>query len=431
MKTRSRLGVAGTLTGVSAALLVGCAGGSPSPASNSDGEISGTVTGIWDASVKASMEPVVEAFEKEYPDVTVDINYQGGDIAGLVNTQLQAGTAPDILISFPGGAPGTGASLNVITMASQGRLLDLSDSAWTADLPEQWASEVSYEGKTYAYPGIAQGMGAIYNTTTLDELGLEVPTTLSEVYELCAAAQDAGIYAYAQALGDALGGPQMLSYAQTGTLVYGPDPEANAKTAAGELDFAKSGWKDQFEIYKKMFDEGCFGEGALGRSGTQGTEEVAGGKALAVVTVSAALSGIAALSPDDEYLVTPMPATDNAEDTYATALLGYTLAVNAKGKNPEGAKAFLEFLSQPEQIATHAEAFAALPAIPQEGYEPPAALAEFAPYIADGNFTRLPSWTNPEVQPTLNETLQSLFLGTDTVDSALQKMQEVNDKGMG
>lgn len=414
---------------VSGALIVGCsASPTPPPA---DGKISGTVTGIWDATFKKSLDPVIADFEKKYPGVKVDMNYQGGDVGGLVSTQLQAGTAPDILLSFPGGTPGSGSSVNVVTLASQGRLLDLSSSPWTKTVPGPWKNDVTYKGKTYAYPGIAQGMGAIYNVTTMKKLGLKVPTTLAEVYSLCAAAKKKGIYAYAQGLGEALAGPQMLSYAQTATLVYGPDSKANKETSDGTLDFAKAGWTTQFSIYKKMFDQGCFGDGALGRDRTQGGDAVAGGQALAIVDVSAVVGIMQTKAPSDDFLFTPMPATDNAKDTFATALLGYTLVVNAKAKNPAAAKAFLEFLSEPKEIAKHAAAFAALPAIPQAGYKAPAALTVFAKFIADGNFTHLPVWANSEAQPALNETVQSLLLGKDTVDSAVKKLQDVNNKGQG
>jgi len=428
MKIRTGL-AAGALI-MTGALLAGCSSSGTPTAASSDGKLTGTVTGIWDSTFKDSIDPVAKAFEKEHPGVKMDITYQGGDLSGVLSTQLQAGTAPDLLITFPGGTPGTGGGTTVVTLASQGKLLDISSSPWTKTIPDQWKSEVNYKGKTYAYPGIAQGMGAVYDKTTLDKYGLTVPKTIDEVYSLCTAAKKAGVYAYAQGLGDAQGGPQMLSYAQTASLVYGPDPEATKQTTAGTFKFAKSGWKDQLEIYKKMFDMGCFGDGALGRDRTQGADEVAAGKALGIVDVSAVLGSIGAKAPKDELTFAPMPATDNPKDTFATALLGYTIAVNAKAKNPAAAQAFLQFLSEPDQIATHAAAFAALPAIPQKDYKAPASLNEFAKYIESGTFTKLPVWPNAATQPAINESIQGLLLGRDTVNGTLAKIQSAYDKGV-
>ncbi|MFP3381716.1 hypothetical protein SB767_35965, partial [Bacillus sp. SIMBA_069] len=71
-------------------LLAGCSGSaSPAPAS-SDGKITGTVTGIWDSTFKDSIDPIAKAFEKKHPGVKMDISYQGGDLGGVLSTQLQA-----------------------------------------------------------------------------------------------------------------------------------------------------------------------------------------------------------------------------------------------------------------------------------------------------------------------------------------------------
>ena len=105
--------------------------------------------------------------------------------------------------------------------------MDLSDQAWTKEIPDAWRLDTDYEGATYAYPGAAQSLAAIYNQDALDDLGLEIPETLDDVYQLCEDATDAGLYAYAQGLADPAG-PQMLSFGQTASLVYGPDPDFKA-----------------------------------------------------------------------------------------------------------------------------------------------------------------------------------------------------------
>ena len=422
MKDRkAALAAAALLAGIS---LVGCSNDDGTGPAGSDGTIGGTLTGVWDATYKAALQPVVDGFQKKHPNVTVNINSVGGDIANLVSTQLQAGNAPDLLLTYPGGAPGGGGSLKVVTMASQNRLLDLSGSAWTSKVTDQWRPDVSHEGKTYAYPGAVQGLGALYNKTKLDQLNLEPPQTLAEVYTFCAAAKAAGVYAYAQGLGEATAGPQMLSYAQTGTLVYGPDPQFTEKQSSGAATFPDSAWKTQLDIYQKMSAEGCFGEGALGRSRQQGSDAVAAGKALGIVDVGAVMAGLKTAAPKDTFTLEPMPATENAADSYMVALPIYTLAVNAKTKNPTTAKAFLEFLAEPENANLFAEGCNSVPAIPNDAFTPPDELKPFSELVKAGKFTKIPTWPNPKVQVTLNEAVQSMLLGKDTPDSVLQKMQD-------
>lgn len=409
-------------------VLTGCSnGGSPAPA-DSDGssEPTGELTGIFDVTFKDTIEEIVTNFEKEYPDVDVTFDYQGGDVGGLVSTQMQAGTAPDILLTFPGGDPGPGATPQVVTYASQGKLLDLSDGAWTADVPEVWEPDVNFEDKTYGYPGAAQPLTAIYNQTTLDELGLTIPTTLDEVYQLCADAQSEGVYAYAQGLGEAAAGPQMLSFAQTATLVYGPEPDFKAQLDAGDVTYPDSAWVEQFEIYQEMFDKGCFGEGALGRSRTQGGEAVAAGKALAIVDVGAVVGIMQGQAPDTAFVVAPLPATNDEGETYVTALPGYTVAVNAETENPVAAKAFMEFLASPEQSAIYATGFSSVPILPNDVYEAPENIAPFAELFAEGNYAKLANLGPTEVQTALNEGVQAMLLGDATPEETAQRMQDAS-----
>ncbi|NKF34501.1 extracellular solute-binding protein, partial [Pseudomonas sp. BGM005] len=79
----------------------------------------------------------------------------------------------------------------------------------------------------------------------------------------------------------------------------------------------------------------------------------------------------------NEYVVAPMPATNDAADTLVTALAGFVTTINAKAKNPAAAQAFLEFLGEPEISSIYAEGFASVPVLPNDDYTPPASLETF------------------------------------------------------
>ncbi|NQX10326.1 extracellular solute-binding protein [Microbacteriaceae bacterium VKM Ac-2855] len=408
-----------SLAAATALLLAGCTGGGGTEPS-ADGEVSGTLTGIFASAFKDTYAKIATEFEKEYPDVEVKFDYQGGDIGQLVMTQLQGNTAPDILTSFPGGAVGDSGD-TVVSLAAAGRVAPL-DVTWGDQIPEGWENNFSYDGEVYSFPGAFQPLTSIYNKTKLDELGLTPPTTLTEVYQFCADAQAKGVYAYGQGLGDAAIGPQFLTYAQSATLVWGADPGFDAALAAGDATYTDSAFVDQFTIYKKMFDDGCFGEGALGRSRDQGATEVAAGNALSVVDVGGVLPSLQAQGPDNEYVVVPMPADDSGE-TLSTALPGFVTTVNASAKNPAAAQAFLEFMGKPEISAIYADGFQSVPVLPNDQYTPPAALESFAAAVAAGETVPLGT-VRAEVQTTLNERLQSLFLGDTTPEGVAEAMQE-------
>ena len=417
-----------TATAVAAAVaaalaLSACSSTSPS-VSSSGGAVSGTVTGVFDSQYKAALDPIVTAFEKKYPGTKVKINYQGGEVGSAILTQLQAGTAPDVMLSFPGGDAASN-SLNVTPLAAKGLIAQITPD-WASQVPETWKSQVFYKDKLYAFPGAVQPLSAIYNKTLLDEKGLKVPTTLDEVYKLCSDAKAAGVYAYAQGLGEASAGPQMLSFGQTASLIYGPHPTWDAGLATGKATYPNSGWQQQFTIYEKMNKAGCFGDGAMGRSRTQGQEAVAQRQALGLVDVGAVLASIKASDTKDDFVVTGIPATNDGK-TYVTALPVYTLTVNAKAKNLAAAKAFVEFAGEPEQSAAYAKGFNAVPLIPNSAFQPPAALKDFSDLV-QANKTAMIASLQPEVQTALNTAVQSLLLGSDTPASAAQKMQAAYKK---
>ncbi|MET0888323.1 MAG: extracellular solute-binding protein [Mycetocola sp.] len=407
------------IVAISALALTSCSGGGGDAPAPSDGEVSGTLTGVFFSGFQETYEKIATAFEEEYPDVTVDFDYQGGDVGQLVMTQMQGGTAPDILTSFPGGDPKDNAD-NVAPLAANGLIAPL-DVTWADDIPEAWASDFTYEGEVYAYPGALQPLSAIYNQTKMEELGLSVPTTLDEVLQLCADAVDAGVYAYAQGLGEAAAGPQMFPFAHTATLLAPEVPDFDEQLAAGEATYPESPWVDIIEIQQDLWDAGCFGEGALGRSREQGATAVAAGEALGIVDVGAVLPGMVSAAPDASFVFAAVPATNDG-DTFVTALPGFVTTINAKAKNPTAAQAFLEFMGTPEASAIYADGFKSVPVIPNDEYTPTAELEEFAALIADNKGMRLPT-LQAEVQSTLNQQLQAMFLGNTTPEGVTESMQ--------
>jgi raffinose/stachyose/melibiose transport system substrate-binding protein len=387
------------------------------------GAVTGTITGIFDAQYKQALEPIVQAFQAKYPGTTVKIDYQGGEVGNLVSTQLQAGTAPDILLTFPGGDPNS-SSDNVVPLAAGG-LIAPFEASWQKDIPETWKSQVEYEGKLYAFPGAVQPLSAIYNQTMLDELGLKAPSRLDEVIKLCADAKAKGKYAYAQGLGEASAGPQMLTFGQTAGLVYGPNPTWDQGLSTGKVTYPNSGWQTQFQIYKQMSDAGCFGDGALGRTRTQGQDAVAQRQALGLVDVGAVLAGIKKADPNDKFVITAIPATNDGTN-YITALPIYTLTANAKAKNLPGAIAFLQFAGEPAQSAAFATGFNAVPLVPNSSFQPSAELKAFNDLVVSNKTAPLPNVV-PEVQQQLNEKVQSMLLGKDTPESVAKALQDAYD----
>ncbi|SDY64941.1 ABC transporter substrate-binding protein [Herbiconiux ginsengi] len=407
---------------LAAVSLAGCSN-TPSGGDSSTLKVAGLGAGDHDALVA-----VGDAFTKE-TGIKLDISEDGSaNYATTLRTQLGAGTGPDVFFVYPGsGSPGAQK-----TLAEAGLLEDLSSLGFESKIPPAYVDAATYDDKSYLVP-MTQGLiGAIYNDTAMQEAGLTAPTTFSEVLQFCADAKTAGKTAFAQGFLDEFI-PQMIPYALTPTLVYGPDPDFAAQQADGSATFADSGWKEAFDEYKQMTDAGCFQPNFQGTSFVDSAGMVGRGESLALVGVNAFLQQIQDAAPDGTtFAIRPLPATDNPDDTRIAAAFAAGYGVNAKAKNKDSAMKFAEYLATPEAQALYAKTAAGLPVFIPEGFEADPVLADMIPYLADNKFSPYPDqgWPNNRVSAVHASALQQLLSGDISVDDALAQMdQAYNSKG--
>ena len=116
----------------------------------------------------------VDAFHKIHPDVQVErIDKKGTEFATYYQTQVVAGTAPDI-IDVQGGL--------WLEYASQGGLVDLTpylkrDKAYTDRLYPEFLKSWVFEGKNYGVPFYISKTLLFYNKNMFREAGLSGPPT--------------------------------------------------------------------------------------------------------------------------------------------------------------------------------------------------------------------------------------------------------------
>ncbi|MFC3998944.1 ABC transporter substrate-binding protein [Nocardiopsis sediminis] len=373
------------------------------------------------------LEAITAAFEEANPGVTVEVTTSGVDqYQTTTRTQLSSGSAPDVLFVWPG----DGNPMAMQVAAEAGFLHDLSDRPWVEDIPDGIRPVTEIDGQTWIAPVTFSGIGAVYNMDAVADAGLEPPETRTELLEFCADAQDAGVPAFS------LGAQtpwvtQLVNYAIAPTLVYGPDPEFPAEMAAGDATFADSPWRDTMEQYMEMADSGCFQDQPLGTSYEASLEAVASGDALGVIQVNDSLTALGEQSPDTEFTMLPVPATDDPEDTRMAGAAGSSYAINADAPNIELATEFIDFLASPEGMNTYAETNNGLPAIPNDDFTADPALASLAEYQADGRTDPFMDqlWPNARVQQTHFAVVQELLSGSVDVDAALTRMDEAYAEG--
>lgn len=167
------------------ALLAGCGGGDDGKSSSGKTELT---FGIWDENQRPAMEKLVEAYEKENEDVTVEIQltpYKGGEYWTKLEAAATGGKAPDVFW------------LNVLHLDAYvegGILADMTDAVKESDIgtaiPETLVQNYVRDGVNYAVPKDFDTNALWYNKEIFDAAGVAYPTDDMSYEDLLKMAED-------------------------------------------------------------------------------------------------------------------------------------------------------------------------------------------------------------------------------------------------
>jgi raffinose/stachyose/melibiose transport system substrate-binding protein len=391
------------------------------------GSDSGTIRMIGVADQKPPLDELTKLYSKSDPDVKFNVSYAPTDqVTTSLRAQLGAGNPPDVHVVYPG----DGNAMAMVQLARASLLTDLSGQKWTELIPAAFDPAFQHEGKTYLYSAGSSVIGAVYNKKVFQKAGVEPPTTWDELLEVCATLKQSGVTPIA------LGAQtpwvtQLITYALVPSTVYASDPKFDEEQRAGRASFSDSGWRDAMEMYLELQRRGFFNDDPNGTTFEQQTSMVATGKAAMAVQVSAVLAMFrdAASNPDDLGMF-PFPGASSKSDVWIPAGVVVGIGVSTKAKDPEKAKAFVEFVGKQENIDRWAEAVAAIPLHrgPDSKIDP--VLDPFLPFIEAEKAVPFMDqrWPNAEVQPTHFEVIQNLLADRTTVADALKQMDEAYAK---
>lgn len=367
------------------------------------------------------MEAVVQAYQEK---TGIDVNLTVADTSQFqttIRTQLSSGTGPDVFTVWAGG--GNPGAIDVLQGA--GYLADLSDRDWVGDVDPGTAETLQIDGKTYGLPSKLDAVGAIYNTATLAELELEVPTTYSDLLSYCTDVKDAGKVAFALGI-QTDWVTQLIPYALVASTVYADAPDFDDELTDGGATFDGSGWGDAFDKYLEMDEAGCFNGDPLGADVTASYDLVNSGEAVGVVQVLASYPQIASTAPDGtEFGFFPLPGDDSGAPSIPRGI-GVSFAVNESAKNSVNALDFVDWLATPEATAVWFEAAPGIPAMTTAEIVLDPVMQSAADVIADGRTAPMPDqgWPNAKAQSALFVGVQQLFSEQAGRDDVLRSMDE-------
>lgn len=390
--------------------------------------VGGTLTAYVSTEQNAGLESLYTTFQEE-TGVELDTSSAAvEDMNQQLSVQLQSGTAADVFRS----SPGYSSPIAVGVLGSADELLDLSGSEWIDSVPEGVRSLSDVEGQTYAFPTSQNAIVMAYNKSVFEELDLEPPSTWDELLEVSQALQDSGRTPIAAGFTGAIY-LQFYVYALAGSIVYADNPELDAEMGADEVDFVEhEGWNEVFEKFLELRDREFFTDGALGVPPEEAMQSLATGDAGMTLLVSAGLPQLFdyAEGGAEDFSIFAMPATEDAEGTHMPTAPDF-LAINADADNPETARAFFDFLAEPENVATYANSLQVLPGLNVGVEVDNPALEPIMPLVEEGKTAPFANylWPNGDVQQTMLQSGQELYADEITVEELLTRMDADYDKG--
>ncbi|MDQ1527597.1 MAG: raffinose/stachyose/melibiose transport system substrate-binding protein [Microbacteriaceae bacterium] len=327
------------IVAVAAAMSIGLAGCSPSNSSSSPSKhVTLNVVGFEGGGTEIADIPTInKAFEKKYPNVTLDYKYvSNSEYDQYNNTRLASGTAADVLMTNP---------TRVQQWVKQGYLADLSNQSWVKNVLPNVAPFGEIKGKTYAFTQQNIPIGLYANLDILKKAGIDtVPQTwpefVSALQNLKAANQPGLLLANQTGWTS-----EQISMALAASLVpngWGPN-----------YDKGKSTWNPAFspviDRVKQLLTTGLV-DGKL-MNGIEpfnvGNSQFIAGKWAFTVMGAWELQAIKTGAKFD-FSLNPMPGGAAGTKPKSFTFVGSGWGVNAASPNQTAAKEYVAFMTDPK-----------------------------------------------------------------------------------
>ncbi|WP_345762743.1 ABC transporter substrate-binding protein [Diaminobutyricibacter sp. McL0608] len=402
-------------------LLAGCSSSGTSSAKEPQ-----TITfafGATNDQDKAAYVNLVDGFEKENKGVTVTpLNLPTQSYATAIATRVQGGNAPDTFYA----EGGTGQADSIIPFAKAGQLLELNDAAIKRALPSDQKDLWTYNGKIYGVPLGTQSNGVIYNDDLAKSIGVNIDasTSLDDIIAQCGAARAKGKTVYGLA-GSTYQNNGILAVALATSTVYGPNKNWNKDRADNKTTFAGTkGWTTALDSIKKMYDAGCFQDGATSAGFDALTNGASSGKILGFFAPSAAAQQIMQAAGGHVKLIALPVAAPSGTKTYLSLSADQSVAASAKTKSPKLAENFLKYIVSDAGQQTYSTATGTIPVnagrtstlLPQY---------ESIKDMISSNDTRgyaPTAWPNAKIYTDLGNGVQGILTGQMTTKQVLEQM---------
>ncbi|GAA2016771.1 extracellular solute-binding protein [Pseudokineococcus marinus] len=431
--------------GAAAALaLTACAPGSgsddggapPQPTGPVSTDVAGagdvTLT-VWDQEVRGGQDEQITqlnaAFEEAYPNVTVErVSQSFDDLATTLRLALTGEDAPDVVQT-------NNARATMGQFVAAGQLVPLDAYAdaygWRDRYPESVLQYSTYsedgtvfgEGSLYGLPQVGEVVGVYYSRSALDELGLEVPQTWSDLEAALQTAADAGRTPLL--LGNIEGWPAGHVFGA----VQGAHVDPQEIQALG-LGNAGASWTTPENLealgqLQQWQEQGWFNEGVNGTNYDAAWQQLADGQGVFLVAGSWLAPDLQDAMGEDAGFFAPPPA--DGGELATTGGTGIPFSITTAAEEPDVAAAYIDFLTSDDAMQVLADT-GNLPVVDTASYAPESGLladvyTAFDDVSSQGALLPYLDYATPTFGETLNQTLQGLLAGELTPEQAADALE--------
>lgn len=346
------------------------------------------------------MEQFNADFQAANPNITVDMSVvEAGDLATVTQTRLTANDVDVIdIFGFSNAAQPYMSDVDPPawqTLIEAGLLMDITDQPFVQNYDAATIADAgSYNGKVYSINlGRVSYSGMFVNKDLLATVGIDVPTTWTELVAACEAVKASGNECMTVGGGD--GWPVFVgAYGLLGASY----PDQAALTEGlwnGSIKWNDEKGLELFEKYQVYATE-MLEQGVTGLAHDAAIARYAAGDVAFAPTGVWQAPALEAAEPAFDWTYVPFPGSDNAEDNqYLFGKYDQGWAIAADTPNKDAAIAYLTAFSEPENYQAFANAVGFIPTQPTATLDSKLGAA-VAPYLENYRVGFEQYWVAPK-----------------------------------
>ncbi|MCL2864897.1 MAG: extracellular solute-binding protein [Lachnospiraceae bacterium] len=363
------------------------------------------------AQYEAFFDKFIEKMAGEGIDLTINLEMPGDDeVTTILQTRFASNNSPDVFNFHP--------TNNAPIFFRAGWFADLSDQPFVADLWDDVRDSVTFDGQTVGVPLESAQWGMLYNQDIFDEHDWELPSTLSEMEDLIAEMEAAGVTPFVLSYGEGWL-PQLLLPLTVGSLIQTENPDFIEQMNAGETSFAE--FRQMFDIMDLSNAHGTPNPFEVGAD--QGAADFANGAAAMYIQGPWMADSILSVNPDIRFSVAPLPVDNNPDGTLINVGFSNALGVSAFSEHQEIAAKLINFVLDPSVTNELFESLGFNPVSAVQTFDVHPWQVESSALIAAGrsyNDTLIPG----PVRTASESAFQSYFAGTMNQDEVIAALDQ-------